>query len=119
MEKERTKIEERLIENILKAMNDKGWIRSRLATEADMSEQAISKIIHGDQRLTLVYLSKIAKALSLREIDLFTYPDIYVKQDESGSGPTEVLLQLRLTKDKKEQVLKLIFGESCIDILNK
>lgn len=119
MKKKISDVELQLLKNIRKAMNSKGWNQSRLSQESDVSEKALSKIISGEQRLTLVYLHKIAMALSLREIDLFTFPDIYVKADGKDSGPAEVLLQLRLTKEKKDQVLKLVFGENNIEILNK
>ena len=99
-------------------MSDAGLYQARLAMEADMSEKTLSKILNGDQRLTLEFLSKIARALSLREIDLITYPDRYVCPDDGGT-PAEVLLQMRLTKEKKDQVLKLVFGENNIEILNK
>lgn len=111
-------LEKRIADNVRKAMKDAGSYQARLALEADISEKSLSKILNGEQKMTLDYLSKIAKALSLREIDLFTYPDRYVCADDSRI-PTEVLLQLRLTKEKKDQVLKLVFGENNIEILNK
>ena len=55
----------------------------------------------------------------MREIDLITYPDIYVKSDEREEEPVEAVLQIKLSKDKKDQVLKLVFGENNIEILNK
>ena len=33
--------------------------------------------------------------------------------------PVEAILQIKLKKDKKDQVLKLVFGENDIEILNK
>lgn len=33
--------------------------------------------------------------------------------------PMEAILQVRLRKDKKDQVLKLVFGENNIEILNR
>lgn len=111
--------EKKLVDNIRKAMSDRGFIQSELAEASGISQTALSKILLRDQRLSIDYLSKIAKGLSLREIDLFTYPDVFVRAEESGAGPAEVLLQLRLNKEKKDQVLKLVFGENDIEILNK
>ena len=52
-------------------------------------------------------------------IDIITYPDIYVKKEEAASDPVEAILQIKLQRDKKDQVLKLIFGDNDIEILNK
>ena len=37
----------------------------------------------------------------------------------SYNEPVEAVLQIRLSKDKKDQVMKLVFGENNIEILNK
>ena len=55
----------------------------------------------------------------MSEIDLITYPDKYVKKSEQGGEPVEAVLQIKLQKEKKEQVLKMIFGENNLEILNK
>lgn len=112
-------IEAKLVANIDKAMTDRGFKQSGLANVSGLSAQTISKILKRDQRLSIDHLSKIAKGLSLREIDLFTYPDVFAKVEGPENGPTEVLLQLRLNREKKDQVLKLVFGENDIEILNK
>ena len=55
----------------------------------------------------------------MREIDIITYPDVYVKKDNTDAEPVEVVLQIKLQKDKKDQVLKLAFGDNNLEILNK
>ena len=62
---------------------------------------------------------EIAIGLGMREIDIITYPDIYIKKYVDDDNNSEVFLQLRLRKDKKDQVLKLLFGENNIEILHK
>ena len=42
-----------------------------------------------------------------------------LKKEESESEPVEAILQIKLQKSKKDQVLKLIFGDNDIEILNK
>lgn len=119
MEKRQSPFEARVVKNIRKIMNERGLYQARLAMDADVSDKALSKILNGDQHLSLDILSKIAKAFSLREIDIITYPERYEMTGEVENSPTEVLLQMRLTKEKKDQVLKLVFGENNIEILNK
>ena len=118
MKNAETKFYTRCVDNIRKIMSIKGLTQSTLAADADISSKALSKVMTGTQLLSLDMLSKIATALSLREIDLITYPERYELAGNAESGPAEVLLQLRLTKEKKDQVLKLVFGENNIEILD-
>lgn len=119
MNKQEKTLETKVAQNVRRAMSAAGFYQSRLAIEADIPEATLSKVLNGDQHLTLEHLAKIARALSIREIDLITYPDRYELAGEAEDGPAEVLLQMRLTKEKKDQVLKLVFGENNIEILNK
>lgn len=41
------------------------------------------------------------------------------KKEIIGEEPVEAILQIKLKKDKKDQVLKLVFGDNNIEILNK
>ena len=52
-------------------------------------------------------------------IDILTYPKIFVESTSNTLEPVEAILQIRLQKDKKDQVLKLVFGENNLEILNR
>ena len=119
MEIEQTPFTNQIVENIRKALTKSGLNQAGLSIASDIPEKALSKILNKTQRLTMDHLSKIARGLSLREIDLLTWPERYYPMEEKGTSPSEVLLQIRLTKEKKDQVLKLVFGENNIEILNK
>lgn len=119
MEKGQTEFTHRILNNIRKILAQRDLKQVALSISSDVSEKTLSKILNGDQVLTVDHLHKIATGLSLREIDLLTWPDHYVLQEDPGVSPTEVLIQMRLTKEKKDQVLKLVFGENNIEILNK
>lgn len=106
--------------NLRKIMNDRGLTQATLASYANTSASQFSKILNGVVSLSLEQLSNLAQSLSMREIDIITYPEIY-KNANSGkdNDPVEAILQIKLKKDKKDQVLKLVFGEHDIEILNK
>lgn len=108
-----------VINNLRKIMNDRNLKQETIAGYARMSASQFSKILNGQVQLSLFQLSNIAINLSMREIDLITYPDIYVKSDKQQEELVEAVLQIKLKKDKKDQVLKLVFGENNIEILNK
>jgi transcriptional regulator with XRE-family HTH domain len=83
----------------------------------------VSNIEKGKRELKVSELEIIAKALGVDVLFLITYPYVYVyvyeKKDENIKEPVEAVLQIKLQSDKKEQVLKLIFGEHNLEILNK
>jgi transcriptional regulator with XRE-family HTH domain len=110
---------EQIINNLRKLMNDRGLTQAAMSEYADTSPSQFSKILNGTVQLSLLQLSNIARNLSMSEIDLITYPEKYVKSDKQQEEPVEAVLQIKLKKDKKDQVLKLVFGENNIEILNK
>ena len=84
-----------------------------------MTPSQLSKVLRGQVMLNVIQLSDIATHLSLREIDLLTYPDIYEEKSNEKNEPVEAILQIKLQREKKDQVLKFVFGENCLEILNK
>lgn len=112
-------MQEKICQNIRKILNVRKLSQSYISQNSDYSAGQVSKILTGRQYMTVDDLSKFAKALSVREIDLLTYPDRYFIRDDSDKEPVEAVLQIKLKKDKKDQVLKLVFGENNIEILNK
>lgn len=109
----------RITTNIIKILKDRNLTQSSLAKMLDTTESQISKKLKGDVKLTLDEVSKIATGLSIREIDIITYPEKYEQIGTLPSEPVEAILQIRLAREKKDQVLKLVFGENNIEILNK
>ena len=84
-----------------------------------ITSSQFSKVMKMKVKLSVVQLSKLAQNLSMSEIDVITYPDRYVKVQGSEAEPVEAVLQIKLKKDKKDQVLRLVFGDNNIEILNK
>ena len=112
-------VQEQLRKSIQKLMNDKDIPSKQLAAIIDTDYSQVRRILKGDGNFTLQHVEFLSTHLGLRPIDIFTWPDIYEKPGGPGDEPAEVLVQLRLTKEKKDQVLKLVFGENNIEILNR
>lgn len=110
---------EKIVDNIRKIMRERNLTQVTMSEYMGTSESQFSKILNGKVQLSLWQLENLASKLSLREIDLITYPEIFVKKEDFGEEPVEAVLQIRLKKDKKDQVLKLVFGDNNIEILNK
>lgn len=121
---------ETIVSNIIKLMRDRELKQSTLAEYMNTTQSQISKKLSGELRISLNDLAEMASALSkmaiqsgkqdISVIDLITYPDRYVKVEsgEKQDEPIEAVLQIKLQKSKKEQVLRLIFGDNDIELLN-
>lgn len=112
-------LSETLINNIRKIMNDRNITQAAMAGYLKTSPSQFSKILSGQVKLKLEEVSNLATSISMREIDIITYPEVYVSQKETKQNEPEVALQIKLKKDKRDQVLRLIFGDNDIEILNK
>ncbi len=112
-------IQEELRRSIANLMKDKDLSQAAIADIAETDAGQLSKIMKGRANFTLAHVENLARYFGLRTIDIFTYPQRYVAPEgPAGHEPAEVLLQMRLTKEKKDQVLKLVFGDNNIEILN-
>lgn len=116
MEKELYK---EIILNIQKIMRDRNLTQTAISEYMGVTPSHYSKIVSGKVKMSIEQLSNVAKGLSMREIDVITYPDKYVKIEQKQSEPIEAILQIKLQKDKKDQVLKMLFGENNLEVLNK
>lgn len=108
-----------ILRNIEKILKDRDIKQAVAADWIDVDPSQFSKILNGRVQLSIRQLEKFARGVELREIDIITYPAVYSAPADSDDGPAEVFLQMKLTKEKKDQVLKLVFGENNIEILNK
>lgn len=102
---------ESILNNIRKIMQDRNLTQAAAAEFMGTSESQFSKILNGNVRLSLLQLENFARNLSMREIDVITYPKVYVEKGRPDEEPVEAILQIRLKKDVREKVLKTVFGE--------
>ncbi len=109
----------RIINNLRRIIAERHLTQAVVGEYADISESQFSRVLNGSVQLSINQLANIASGLGMREIDIITYPDVYIKKDVDDDNDSEVFLQLRLKKDKKDQILKLVFGENNIEILNR
>lgn len=107
-----------VIERLRKIINDKGLTQGAMAEYAGTTPSQFSKIMKGEVQISLWQLSNIATSLHWDIIDLFTYPQKYVSSDKNNEDIT-ASLTIQLKKEKKDQVLKLVFGDNNLEILNK
>ena len=105
--------------NIKEIRIQKSINQQEIADALGVDVAVISNIENGKRELKVRELDVISNILGISVIDLITYPKKYVEKTTSDEEPIEAILQIKLKKDKKEQVMKLVFGENNIEILNK
>lgn len=107
-----------VVENIRLLRAEKGKKKKKIADALNVDIAVISNIENGKRELKVSELEIIANCLEVSVIDLFTYPEKYVSADRSDD---EIVasLTIQLKKEKKDQVLKLVFGDNSLEILNK
>lgn len=105
--------------SLIKIMRDRNLTQAAMAEYMGVSPSHFGKVVRGEVKMSFVQMSNLASNLSMSEIDLMTYPDKYIRVGKPEDDPVKAVLQIELKKDKKDQVLKLLFGEHNIEILNK
>lgn len=111
-----------IIQNIKEIRLKKSISQQAIADELGVDVSAVSNIENGKRELKVSELAIIANILCVRVIDLFTYPKKFVESeggDRENSEPLEAILQIKLRRDKQDQILKLVFGDNNLEILNK
>jgi transcriptional regulator with XRE-family HTH domain len=106
-----------IVKNISAIRREKGVTQEVIAEELGVDTSVISNIENGKRELKVSELEKIAKVLGVDVLFLITYPHVYEKKNHKPE-PVEAILQIKLRSDKKDQVLKLVFGENNLEIFN-
>jgi transcriptional regulator with XRE-family HTH domain len=108
-----------VVKNIIEIRREKGINQELIAEALKIDVSAVSNIEKRKRELKVNELEKIASVLNVDVIYLLTYPEVFVRKGDFRSDPIEATLQIKLQSDKKDQVLKLVFGENNLEILNK
>ena len=111
--------EEDVIRKIIQIREINGLTKRELAEKLEMNEASYGRIESGKIALSYKHLAQIASVLNMSVIDILTYPKKFAEITSKEEEPVEAILQIKLKREKKEQVLKLVFGENNIEILNK
>lgn len=108
-------------QTILELRENKGATQSQVGEYLGLDASGYGKLERGVTDITLTKLEKLAQFYGMSVIDLLAYPDKYVPLSSIGSVAVEekVALTIELKKEKKEQVLRLVFGDNNLEIFNK
>lgn len=105
-----------ILRNIDAIRRNKGYSQEYLASQIGIKQAGLSLIMSGERELEYNTLLQIANALQESVIDIIAYPEKYVLSRDNNIS-TETVLQIKLDNDKKEQVLKIVFGNEGAELL--
>ena len=108
--------EEQILANIIAIRNKKGFSQDYMASKIGLKQSGYGLIERGERRLQVATLIQIALAFDMHIVDIILYPNTFVS---SADDDIKASLTVELRKDKKDQVLKLVFGDHNLEILNK
>lgn len=111
---------EKVLSNIRKIRDNKRLSQETVGLELGIDGSTYSKIENGKIDLTYDRLADLARFFEMSIIDLITHPNKYIDENEKPElRKVKATLQIELDHEKKDQVLKLVFGENNLEILNK
>ncbi|WP_195371824.1 MULTISPECIES: helix-turn-helix transcriptional regulator [Parabacteroides] len=105
-----------ILRNIDAIRRNKGYFQEYLASQIGIKQAGFSLIMSGERELKYNTLLQIANALQESVIDIIAYPEKYVLSRDNNIS-AETVLQIKLDNDKKEQVLKIVFGDQATELL--
>lgn len=106
----------KVLETVKIIRESKNYSQERMADLMGISQSAYARFESGRSKTDLETLELFANYFDKSLLELFFYPE-----ELPNGANTELKAQLiiELKEDKKEQVLKLVFGDNNLEILNK
>ena len=104
-----------VVKNFRFIRESQGLSQEMVAEKMNKTQSSYARIERGATKIDLDTLFAFAKVMGMSVIDVISYPKKMVEEGENMN--IEAILQLRLTKAKKEEVLKIVFGENNLELL--
>lgn len=110
----------RILQNIKEIRLSKKLSQENTADVLRINTSTYSKIENGKIDLTIDRLAELAQYFEISTIDMLTWPNVFIDQNERPElKKVKAILQIELDHEKKDQVLKLVFGANNVEIFNK
>lgn len=113
------KLSEKVIQNLVIIRNERNYTQKAMGQMGGIAESQISRVFSGKVGIRLDQLEGIARGLGMRVIDIITYPEVYVPESAIPDNDVDAVLMVRLKDGKKQEILRSVFGDENIEILNK
>lgn len=111
---------ESILQNIKDIRLKRNLSQEGIAEKMQIDTSTFSKIENGKIELTAIRLAHLAHVFSMSIIDIISYPHVLINPSgQPERKNVKAILQIELDQEKKDQVIKLVFGQSVLEILNK
>lgn len=98
-----------------------GFNQVEMAAKMNMSQSTYARFELQTTKNDLQRIEDFARAVNMTLIDVITFPDRYINVVDIGKEinrtEPEVVVQIKVTKSKREEILKTILGEN-VELLN-
>jgi len=102
---------------------DAGFSQEVMADKMGLSQSAYARFELSKTKIDLNRLSCFASQIGKSLIDVIAYPERYVNVDnihkEIKNLEPDVTVQIKVIGNKRENILKTIFGDSDLELLSK
>ena len=110
----------KILENVRILRESKGYSQEYMAELLKITQSSYARFERGATKTDLKTVSQIARVLEMDLIDIITYPEKYVNikdfSKEIIPSEPEVILQIKITGNKKDQILKTALENSGLEI---
>ena len=104
-----------VVRNFRLIRESKGLSQEMVAEKMHKTQSSYARIERGATKIDLETLFMFAKVMDMTVVDVIVYPKKMVEEGKNMN--VEAILQLRLTKEKKDEVLKIVFGNNNLELL--
>lgn len=98
-----------------------GYNQFEMAEKMNISQSTYARFETKTTKIDLDRLEVFAKVLNMTIVDVITFPDRYINVVDIGKEinrtEPEVIVQIKVTKSKREEILKTILGDN-VELLN-
>ena len=111
----------KILENVRTHREKAGLSQDLVADRMNITQSKYARFERGATKTDLETLLSFCNAINKSLLEVITYPHTYIDVSDIGGYKEEdkVALTIELKRDKREQILKLVFGDNNLEIFNK
>ncbi|WP_301842234.1 helix-turn-helix domain-containing protein [uncultured Parabacteroides sp.] len=106
-------------EEVRKKVDENGLSKAKFAELLGIARQNIEKTVFQKHSLDTDLLCNISEVLNCNFFDYYRPDNSCNKKDYTEQKEIKATLSIEMGAEKKEQVLRFVFGDNNIEILNK
>ena len=98
-----------------------GFSQTIMAEKMNISQSAYARFELEKSKIDLNRLVIFADVLNMTLVDVITFPERYINVRDIGkelsTNHPEVIVQIKVKEDKKNEVLKIVLGDNYMELI--